>query len=396
MKKEQLIFMKSEYPSVSDIFAPAALHSSTEVWRWGTDNLFPYALSALSRSSTIHRRILNDKSDYITGRGFITDPGEVKLAEFVQSVNGNDQTLRSLIGKVVFDKCLFGNAFIEVVTDHSRSFLSLYHQDASRCRLAKDNKHVVLHHNWCNYSAKESRTLSRFPIFETHTDGTCRSMIHYKDYEPMFENYGVPRYVPALGAATIAYKTDRWNVSRLDNAFQLSGVMVLDGEVDNELQAAEIARMAERRFAGKPGQVMFMVKNGIEGDSTKFVPISSSNDGDWKQLHDQSTSDIIVAHSWFRTLSGMDYSTGFSPERVQYEYNIALGTLISVEQQDILEPITIAIEDILDVDAGSLQFVNRPPFEQKPSYMKIWEARKADGYDYDPQDPSQNRFLSEL
>ena len=386
--------MKSEF--TPDTMAPAAEHNSAGVWRWGSDNLFPVALSELSRSSTIHRRILNDKSDYIAGRGFIADPGQRELADFVASVNGDDQTLRSLVSKVVFDKCLFGNAFVEVVTDPQRSFLSLYHQDASRCRLSKDGSHIVLHHDWTRYAPKEAGFLSLFPLFETHSDGTCRSVIHYKDYEPMFEHYGVPRYIPAMNAASIAYKTDKWNVSRLDNAFQLSGVMVLDGEVDSEHEAAHIARIAERRFAGKPGQVMFMVKNGIEGDSTRFVPITSSSDGDWRSLHDQATSDIIVAHSWFRTLSGMDYSTGFSPDRVQYEYNIALGTLISVEQQDIFEPLRLAIENILDIDPSSLQFVNRPPFEQKPGYMKVWEARKADGYDYDPEDREQNRYISEL
>lgn len=32
--------------------------------------------------------------------------------------------------------------------------------------------------------------------------------------------------------------------------------------------------------------------------------------GDWSSLHDQATSDIVIAHSWFRSLSGLDYSSG--------------------------------------------------------------------------------------
>ena len=28
--------------------------------------------------------------------------------------------------------------------------------------------------------------------------------------------------------------------------------------------------------------------------------------------------------------------------------------------------------------------------------MKVWEARKADGLDYDPRDERQQRFLSEI
>ena len=32
-------------------------------WRWGSDNLYPYALAQMFRRSTTHRRIVNDKAD---------------------------------------------------------------------------------------------------------------------------------------------------------------------------------------------------------------------------------------------------------------------------------------------------------------------------------------------
>lgn len=367
--------------------------NAKQVWRWGADNLFPTALTALSQSSTIHRRILNDKADYIAGRGFAVSDDVPRLQFILDNANGEGQTLRNVLQRVAFDKCLFGNAFVEIVTDERRSFLSLYHQDASRCRLNRDKNSIVMHHDWSKFKTTEAKQITVYPTFQRMSDGTLRSMIHYKDYEPMAENYGVPKYIAALGAASIAYKTDKWNVSRLDNAFQPSGVMVLDGEVDSEEQAAQIARMAEQKFAGKPGQVMFMVKNSVEGDTTKFVPINTVNDGDWRGLHEQATQDIVVAHSWFRTLSGLDYASGFSADRVLYEYNIALNTIISVEQHEIIEPIVQVIEGLLKLDCSSLTFVNRPPFEVKPPYMRIWEARRADGYDYDSQDVEQQRYL---
>lgn len=375
---------------------PVTAAARRDVWRWGADNRLPEALAALSRSSTIHRRIINDKADYISGSGLSVDSRSPRTADLVKEANGEGQSLRNVIQRVALDRCLLGNAFLEIVTDPARNFLSLYHQDATRCRLARDGGHVVLHHDWRQYRPAEAVTLPLYPNLEQQKDGTLRAMIHYKDYEPMFEHYGVPKYIAGIGASAIVWKTDRWNLSRLDNAFQPSGVMVLDGDTDSEQEAAEIARLAEERFAGKPGQVMFLVKNGIDGDTTKFVPITTVSDGDWKSLHDQAVSDIIVAHSWFRTLSGMEYSTGFSADRVRHEYNIALNTLIRVEQQEIIEPIRAVCGDMLREDARSLSFVNRPPFEVKPDYMRVWEARKADGFDYDPVDPSQQLFLSQI
>ena len=369
---------------------------SKEFWRWGSDNNMPEALAILSRRSTAHRRILNDKADYISGKGFNYDATIPLLGNIVDMANGEGESLRQVLNKLAFDKSLFGNAFLELVTDEKHTFLSLHHQDASRCRVAKDSKHILLHHDWRHFRANEARTLPLYPSFEKQSDNTLRAIIHYKDYEPMFEHYGVPQYIAGMNVSAIAYKTDRWNISRLDNSFQLSGVMMIDNAVDNEAEAGELARMAESRFAGKPGQVMFIIRDESSDDNSRFIPIESQNDGDWKTLHDQAISDIVVAHSWFRSLSGLDYSTGFSAERILHEYEVALNTVILGEQNELLEPIAHAISDILQIDCSSLEVINRPPTRSKPIYMKVWEARKADGSEYDESDERQQLFLSEI
>ncbi|MBR1961628.1 MAG: phage portal protein [Alistipes sp.] len=369
---------------------------SKEFWRWGTDNNMPEALAVLSRRSTAHRRIINDKADYISGKGFNYDISEILLGSFVKRANGDGESLRQILNKLAFDKSLFGNAFLEVVTDENHTFLSLYHQDATHCRVAKDSQHILLHHDWRHFNAKEAISLPLYPNFEKQTDGSLRAIIHYKDYEPMFDHYGVPQYIAGLNVSAIAYKTDRWNIARLDNSFQLSGVMMIDNAVDSEEQASELARMAEQRFAGKPGQVMFIIRDESSDDNSRFIPIESQNDGDWKELHDQATSDIVVAHSWFRSLSGLDYSSGFSSERILHEYEVALNTVILGEQSEIMEPILHAISKILQIDSSSLEIINRPPTRSKPIYMRVWEARKADGLEYDESDERQQLFLSEI
>ena len=365
-------------------------------WKWGEDNLFPHALSLLSRRSTVHRRIINDKACYISGKGISYHPDEPKLAQIIETANGSGETLRQVVRKVAFDKMLFGNAFLEIITDEKRSFVSLFHQDASKCRLAKDKQHVLLHHNWREYTPKNTKKLPLYPLFEKTKDGTMRSVLHYKEYEPMFENYGIPTYIAGMNVSAIAYKTDKWNISRLDHSFQLSGIMMLDADVDSDSEAEYILRQAEEKFAGKPGQVMFLVKGMNENESSKFIPVTSANEGDWKNLHTQATNDIVVAHSWFRSLSGLEYSTGFSSERILHEYEIALNTLILGEQEELLEPVRGIIENQFQIDASSVQVINRPPRDPRPGYMKVWEARKADGLPFNENDPTQQLFLSQI
>lgn len=369
---------------------------SEKFWRWGDDNMMPSALSLMSRRSTTHRRIINDKADYIAGKGFSYDESKPLLAHLVASANGSGESLREVISRLAFDKALMGNAFLEVVTDKNHSFLSLYHQDASRCRLSRDSEHVLLHHDWSQFRAEDATKLPLYSKFEEQKDGTLRSVIHYKEYEPMYSHYGVPKYIAGMGVSAIAYKTDCWNISRLDNSFQLSGVMMLDASADSDAEAERIVRMAEQKFAGNPGQVMFVIREGAENDNSRFIPIESSNEGDWSQLHDQATSDIVIAHSWFRSLSGLDYSAGFSAERILHEYEVALNTVILAEQEELLAPIKRIIEQLTGEDASSLEIVNRPPTRSKPIYMRVWEARKADGLEYDEHDPEQQKFLSEI
>lgn len=375
---------------------PTAVANLGGIWRWGSDNLFPAALSLLARRTTTHRRIINDKADYITGKGFTVADTAIRSRELLTTANSQGETLRQVVNALALDKTLFGNAFVEVVTDNSHSFLALFHQDASRCRLAKDGQHVVLHHDWSRYQPSEAVALPLYPAFEQGDDGNLHSIVHYKDYEPMFSHYGVPPYIAGLNVSTIAYKTDNWNISRLDNSFQLSGVMLLDGGVESEEEAEELMRSAQRKFAGKPGQVMFMIKECDDGDSSRFIPIASSNEGDWKELHDQATTDIVVAHSWFRSLSGLDYGGGFSSERILHEWEVALNTVILGEQEELLEPIRALITAILGEDGSSLAVVNRPPSRSKPLYMKVWEARKADGLDYNPEDPEQQIYVAQV
>lgn len=370
--------------------------SSEKFWRWGDDNLFPTTLSMLSRRAVTHRRIINDKADYISGKGFTFDGDAPLLSAIVERANSDGESLRQVMSRVIFDKMLFANAFVEVVRDAAHTSLALFHHDASLCRLAKDGQHILMHHDWRSFAQKDAIQLPLYPSFELFEDGTERSMIHYKDYEPTFSHYGVPNYIAGLNVSAIAYKTDRWNISRLDNSFNMSGVMMLDNAAEAEAEAEQIVRAAEEKFGGRPGQVLFVVKDGSEHDNSQFIPITSSSDGDWEALHSQANSDIVVAHSWFRSLSGLDYSSGFSSERILHEYEVALNTVILAEQEEIIEPIREAIAASLGVDSSTLTFINRPPRTSKPIYMQVWEARKVDGLDFDPEDPRQQAFLSEI
>jgi hypothetical protein len=73
-----------------------------------------------------------------------------------------------------------------------------------------------------------------------------------------------------------------------------------------------------------------------------------------------------------------------------------MNTVIRDEQDSLLTLIKGFLGNIVKIDAESLAFVNRPPATIKPPYMKIWEARKIDGLDYDEDDPAQQMYLANI
>jgi hypothetical protein len=62
----------------------------------------------------------------------------------------------------------------------------------------------------------------------------------------------------------------------------------------------------------------------------------------------------------------------------------------------LLAPIKRILREVVGVNGSSLEIVNRPPTRSKPIYMKVWEARKADGLEYDAEDERQQAYLSEI
>ena len=94
-------------------------------------------------------------------------------------------------------------------------------------------------------------------------------------------------------------------------------------------------------------------------------------------------------------LAGLNYTSGFSADRILHEYKIALNTSILPEQSKIMEVLRSILNKV-GIDGGSLEFKNTAPIAEKPIYMKIWEARKADGLEYDETDPAQQVFIANI
>jgi len=209
---------------------------------------------------------------------------------------------------------------------------------------------VLLSSNWAN--GDSDAKLPIFPKLKVEkSKGFIRTMLHIKDYEQTFNWYGVASWIAALDVAAIGYKTDKWNLSRLDNSFKGSGVLILGGSLspDEEKKFQEDFN-ANMTGEGSTGKILTITKEG-EVSGSAFTEIGQSvTEGDWKGLHEQSKSDLIISHEWYRSLAGLVDNTGFDTNRIRNEYEVALNSLIYPMQSFFLENFNKVFKNLFSFD----------------------------------------------
>jgi len=327
---------------------------------FGEDNDFPQRTTELNRKSPISRSIIASKRNYIVGQGFQSD--NKKFQAFKPNPNAS---LRDVTNKLVYDKLVTGNAYLEVVRVKSKGVVQFYHKDTTKCRVHKNGTHIIIHPNWSNYEQykKDAKVIPLYPNFE-FIDGAERSIVHLKDYEQEYNYYGIPSNIGGVDAANINYKTNKWNLSRLENAFNVSGVLMLQANFSDE-DAEKFDTEFNRKFTGEgsQGQLMKIIDEpGSEVNSSKFIPFTSNEDGNWERLHEQATKELIISNQWFSGLAGIPTAQGLSGDSaLRNEYQIAISTIIPYEQKTYLEAYTRVLNEQLNFGLDDLEFINKSP-----------------------------------
>lgn len=355
---------------------------------FGSDNLYPQALAALYRKSVVLRGVIDSKVNYVEGGGFQVDEKDLKGIDFIKKVNNKNQSLTTVFSRYLTDRYFSGNSYLEIVTNSKNDFLYFYHVQSVKCRLSNTGESVLIHPNWELYK-KGDKLVKDIPLYPKFVkDGNIkRSIVHILDYEPDFDYYGVPKYISAMDAAAIGYKTNKWNVSRLDNAFQTSGVLVIDGQMsDEDAKSLKTEFKKEMLGEGNQGKVLMIIKK-LGGEGTEYTPINSNSEGDWIELHQQSNDDIIIANGWKKSLAGISENTGFDTKRILNDYQVMKSTFILKEQNNFIEMIQGIAADF-NLDLSTLSIKNTPPISlltelTADRFVKKWEARREAGLDYD-------------
>ena len=297
---------------------------------FGTNNLFPQYLAELGRKSSTHRSVLAQKTIFTSGAKFVSNNDDI--SDYIKDVNADGESLRMIFKKLASDYYTFGNAYLEGVLYDGG--MNLYHIDATTVRMSKNKKEAYVHPDWAKYNTMKD-DLNIIPIYPEVRGN--RFILQFKDYEPTFSFYGLPDYVAALEHIAVDYEIGKWNHTKFKNGFQPSAIVEISGDMGEE-EAKKLVTEAQKKFVGEGnnGKIMFIVKNGDTSPANVSI-IKDDQEGSWIDLQRITDQNIVTAHRWQPSLSGLVSSGKMNNtgSEIRIAYDLAMTTVIK-DTSDLL------------------------------------------------------------
>lgn len=322
---------------------------------FGDDNLFPQFLAEIKRQSPTHRAILGQKKILSIGKQFHSENEVVQ--RFIDDVN-QGESMREVYGRIMDDYYSFGNAFMQIV--RYEGGINLYHIDATKCRISKNQEHVYIHPNWEKYGTTKEDTVivPIYPKFEKNT-----AIIHFKDYEPTFNYYGLPDFVASLEWLKIDWELQSYNHSKFKNNFTPSAIVEINGDMGEE-EAETLVKDAQKRWTGKGNnsKILFLVKNGDTSPANVTV-LSDTADGSFMDLQRLTSQNIITSHRWQPAMSGIVSSGKLSStgNEIRVAWEMVMGTVIKDVEELLFNKIKQVIKETSSLDIDDFQIIYEPP-----------------------------------
>ena len=323
---------------------------------FGNDNLFPQYLAELKRKSSTQRSVLAQKTVFTSGAKFVCR--DESLKDFIKDVNSDKESLRDVFKKLADDYYTFGNAYMECVKYDGG--VNLYHIDATTVRVAKSKKEIYVNSDWCKYWNQEDK-MSRIPIYPRVAHN--KFVIHFKDYEPTFNYYGLPDYVAALEHIAVDYEIGKWNHTKFLNGFQPSAIVEINGDMGEE-EAQKMVTEAQKKFVGEGnnGKILFIVKNGDTAPANVQI-IKDDQDGSWLDLQQITDQNIITANRWQPSLSGIVSSGKMNNtgSEIRIAYDLVMTTVIRDTSELLLNGIRTVLYNEMGYDPKDITIHYEPP-----------------------------------
>ena len=344
------------------------------------DKFLKSLIAAINNSPTL-RRIIHDKVNMVTGDGFIPMQGRSDalltvskaapatlskaktnaLEDHISRVNLHGQNLTQILGMAAYDYDAFGNCAVEIV--RGAGVAMIYHVPLYMVGIAKAGadqiiRSVGIYDNWEevplnstveSFASKGFRQVPIYPAFSEPIDGLQRSVILLKQYAPGYFYWGLPEWIGAKMWAELEYLIQRFNISKLENAFIPAGLLQMFGQMSTT-EAKAMLTAIEGKFTGTGNNhKIFMQVLRDEKLKANWVPMTNEQEGEFLELQELAAAAIVTANRWSKSLAGFATAGQLGTnQQIRQEMEYLQNTVIKQRQNLMLSRI---INPFLEVSA---------------------------------------------
>ena len=363
---------------------------NSEWVQFGHDNMYPQRLIELYDRSTIHNSIVTGKVHYIAGEGLKIDEEQIKTVEdkakiqkMINSANP-DERLEEVIKKAALDLELFNIIALEVNWKPNGTF-DLYHIDASRIRVNKDNDLYAYSPDWSkiNKDSEKNRELGFKTFSKFDPNNRKGTQLYYKvQHRAGKDHYTLPEYVGAVPYIEIDYRIADFHLNNLQNGFQAGNMIIFSGQYPGDATAKKIEKDFARKFQGtdakQGGGVILQWQQEGEGETRVETLMPNNFDKQFDQLLNQTRSQIFTGHKVTSpNLFGVETDQPFGNRTEIVEKSEMMQSNYVNPRQRILNS---TIVDLYGTNAVTLDRVD--PITEQFSETAVIQIATALGSDY--------------
>lgn len=197
---------------------------------YGADNRYPQYLVELSKTSALHRTLIENKAKLVAGSELTIN--ELRLEQFIATLSGAQQIrvenlffnrkypIRDWLKRTAYDYQLFGAYSTEVIWSNEFEYIKVMkHLDTAKVRSGVMNKEGEIEkyyfsRNWSSYNQKDLTPIS---VFDYENDKDYNQIIYKRDYYPNLDYYTEPSYIGGLTYINLDSELGLFNLSHIQN-----------------------------------------------------------------------------------------------------------------------------------------------------------------------------------
>jgi len=197
---------------------------------YGDDNMYPQYLVNLTRTSALHRTLIENKAKLVAGSDITVNGTPIR--DWVNTLSGPQQIrvqnlffnskypLRDWLKRTAKDFEIFGAYSSELIWNRDFEYVKiLKHIDTSKIRSGSMNKNGEVEHfffsrDWKRWNTKD---MTKISVFDIENNKDYNQLIYKKEYNPNLDYYTEPSYIGGLTYINLDSELGLFNLSHIQN-----------------------------------------------------------------------------------------------------------------------------------------------------------------------------------